>query len=133
MIALIGPRTTSSRQLEAAAAQIYPPGFFIGVFPATMQSPDNGTTHYLIINTSKAPPGRHWVGLYRTQGQEILFDSFGRAQGEGDLALLSQYEVTEEDAEQPISRHPDLQYCGAACLAFGLAALKYGMRGARKI
>jgi hypothetical protein len=41
--------------------------------------------------------------------------------------------VTEEDAEQPISTHPDLQYCGAACLAFGLTALKFGMQGARKI
>jgi hypothetical protein len=48
-------------------------------------------------------------------------------------AVLSQYDVTEEDAEQPISTHPDLQYCGAACLAFGLVALKSGMSGARKI
>jgi hypothetical protein len=56
-----------------------------------------------------------------------------REQGEGDLSLLSQYDVTEEDPEQPISTHPDLQYCGAACLAFGLTALKFGMQGARKI
>jgi hypothetical protein len=133
MIDLVGAQTTSSRQLQDAADKIYPPGFFRGVFPATMEPPDDGSTHYMILNTSNAPPGKHWVGLFRNNGEQVLFDSFGRAQGEGDLSLLSQYDVTEEDAEQPISTHPDLQYCGAACLAFGLVALKFGMRGARKI
>jgi hypothetical protein len=27
---------------------------------------------------------------------------------------------TEQDAEQPISTDPELQYCGQACLAFGI-------------
>eukprot|EP01047_Picozoa_sp_COSAG01_P083277 COSAG01_NODE_17347_length_1158_cov_2.317280_3_plen_93_part_01 len=93
MIALIGPQTTSSRQLQDAANKIYPPSFFRGVFPATMEPPDDGSTHYMILNTSNAPPGKHWVGLFRSNGEQVLFDSFGRAQGDGDLGLLSQYDV----------------------------------------
>jgi hypothetical protein len=42
MIDLVGPQTTSSRQLQDAADKIYPPGFFRGVFPATMEPPWQG-------------------------------------------------------------------------------------------
>jgi hypothetical protein len=39
----------------------------------------------MILNTSNAPPGKHWVGLFRSSGEQVLYDSFGRKQGEGDL------------------------------------------------
>ena len=79
------------------------------------------------------PPGQHWTGLYREGNEQILYDSFGRSKAVGDLHLLSRYEVTEEDAEQPISQHPELQYCGQACLAFGLVCQKSGMKVAKYI
>ena len=47
MIDLVGPQTTSSRQLQDAANKIYPPSFFRGVFPATMEPPDDGSTHFM--------------------------------------------------------------------------------------
>jgi hypothetical protein len=41
--------------------------------------------------------------------------------------------MTEPDAEQPISRDPELQFCGQACLAFGLVCKHGGMKAARFI
>jgi hypothetical protein len=35
----------------------------------------------MILNTSNAPPGKHWVGLFRSNGEQVLYDSFGRKQG----------------------------------------------------
>ena len=69
--------------------------------------------------------------MYREKGHQILYDSFGRSQGEGDLNLLSAYNVTEQDAEQPISTDPELQYCGQACIAFGIVCQRKGMKAAK--
>jgi len=45
--------------------------------------------------------------------------------------LLSAYNVTEPDAEQPISTDPELQYCGQACIAFGIVCQRKGMKAAK--
>jgi hypothetical protein len=80
------------------------PGFFRGVFAATQQPEIHG---FCIVNTMDRPPGQHWLGLYRESGQSVLYDSFGRAAGQGDLQHFEGFTMTEPDAEQPISR--DLQ------------------------
>ena len=129
----MGSQTTSASELRSVGEKLFKPGFFRGVFPANSEPAMDGTTHFLIINTMNRPPGQHWTGLYREGNKQILYDSFGRSKGEGDLHLLSRYEVTEEDAEQPISQHPELQYCGQACLAFGLVCQNSGMKAAKYI
>eukprot|EP01045_Picozoa_sp_COSAG04_P060795 COSAG04_NODE_30874_length_260_cov_0.639752_1_plen_41_part_10 len=41
----------------------------------------------------------------------MFFDSFGRAAGQGDLQHFPGFTMTEPDAEQPIARNPELQFC----------------------
>eukprot|EP01047_Picozoa_sp_COSAG01_P079897 COSAG01_NODE_15329_length_1348_cov_4.258607_2_plen_113_part_00 len=106
------------------------PGLFRGVFAANQQPTVDG---FCIVNTMDRPPGQHWLGLYHENGQSVLYDSFGRAAGQGDLQHFPEYSTTEPDAEQPISRDPDLQYCGQACLAFGMVCQQGGMAAARHI
>jgi len=116
---MMGSRITSASELKRVGNQLMP-HFFRGVFAAGTEPANDGSTHFVIVNTMDRPPGLHWCGLYREKGHQILYDSFGRSQGEGDLNLLSAYNVTEPDAEQPISTDPELQYCGQACIAFGI-------------
>ena len=113
---------------------MYPAGFFRGVHAAGQQPKQDGGTHYCILNTMEGPPGQHWIGLYREGGREIMYDSFGRT------ALDTEHEsfpagvpTTETDAEQPVSDAPDMQFCGQACLAFGVVCLQGGMAGAKFI
>ena len=125
----MGSRTTTTRDLEEMGYQLMP-GFFRGVYAATQQPEIDG---FCIVNTMDRPPGQHWLGLYRENGQSVLYDSFGRAAGQGDLQHFEGYTMTEPDAEQPISRDPELQFCGQACLAFGLVCKHGGMHAARFI
>jgi hypothetical protein len=129
VIELMGSRTTTTRELEEMGQQLMP-GFFRGVFAATQQPEMDG---FCIVNTMDRPPGQHWLGLYRESGQSVLYDSFGRAVGQGDLQHFEGFTMTEPDAEQPISRDPELQFCGQACLAFGLVCKHGGMKAARFI
>ena len=125
----MGSRTTTTRDLEEMGYQLMP-GFFRGVYAATQQPEIDG---FCIVNTMDRPPGQHWLGLYRENGQSVLFDSFGRSAGQGDLQHFPGYTMTEPDAEQPVSRDPELQYCGQACLAFGMVCQHGGMAAARHI
>ena len=125
----MGSRTTTTHELETVGYQLMP-GFFRGVFAATQQPDVDG---FCIVNTMDRPPGVHWLGLYRENGQSLLYDSFGRAAGQGDLQHFPGYTMTEPDAEQPISRDADLQFCGQACLAFGMVCQQGGMAAAQYI
>ena len=125
----MGSRTTTTRDLETMGYQLMP-DFFRGVFAATQQPEIDG---FVIVNTMDRPPGEHWLGLYRAHGESVLYDSFGRAAGEGSLEHFPEFATTESDAEQPVSRHPDLQFCGQACLAFGLVCKHAGMAAAKFI
>jgi hypothetical protein len=129
----MGSARTSTHDLDTVGRQLMPDGFYRGAFPATQQPANDGSTHFVIVNTMDRPPGQHWIGLYRENGRQILFDSFGREAGSGDLKLFPGLETTEPDAEQPISRHPQMQYCGQACLAFGMVCRQGGMRLARHV
>jgi hypothetical protein len=132
VIEMMGSRITSASELKRVGNQLMP-HFFRGVFAAGTEPANDGSTHFVIVNTMDRPPGLHWCGLYREKGHQILYDSFGRSQGEGDLNLLSAYNVTEPDAEQPISTDPELQYCGQACIAFGIVCQRKGMKAAKFI
>ena len=125
----MGSRTTTTRDLEEMGYQLMP-GFFRGVYAATQQPEIDG---FCIVNTMDRPPGQHWLGLYRENGKSVLYDSFGRAAGQGDLQHFEGFTMTEPDAEQPVSRDPELQFCGQACLAFGLVCKHGGMHAARFI
>ena len=125
----MGSRTTSTNELETVGRQLMPT-LFRGVYAATRQPSGDG---YYIVNTMDRPPGLHWVGLYIENGRSMLYDSFGRTAGTGDLHHFYGYTTTESDAEQPISKDPDLQYCGQACLAFGMVCKHGGMNAARFI
>ena len=126
----MGSRRTSTNELDTVGNALMPQ-FYRGAFPATQQPAPDGTTHALIVNTMDRPPGQHWVGLYREKGKQILFDSFGREAGRGDLRHFAGLETTEPDAEQPISKHPQMQFCGQACLAFCMVCKHGGMKLAR--
>jgi hypothetical protein len=128
----MGSRRTSTHELDTAGTELMP-AFYRGAFPATQQPPDDGSTHFVIVNTMDRPPGQHWVGLYRENGRQILFDSFGREAGRGDLRHFPGLQTTEPDAEQPISKHPQMQFCGQACLAFGMVCKQGGMELARYV
>jgi len=134
----MGSRTTNTNELEAMGSRLMP-GFWLGVFPATQQPDDaqglnNDSDGFCIVNTMNRAPGKHWLGLYRENGQSVLYDSFGRDDaGQGDLRHFPGFAMTEPDAEQPVSRDAALQYCGQACLAFGLVCQEGGMQAAKFI
>jgi hypothetical protein len=71
---LMGSRTTTTRELEEMGQQLMP-GFFRGVFAANQQPAIDG---FCIVNTMDRPPGQHWLGLYRENGQSVLYDSFNK-------------------------------------------------------
>jgi len=136
IIKKMGSRTTSTDELEKMGRRLFrmQPKFFVGVHAAKDPVPHYYGAHFFIRNVMDRPPGKHWVGVYRDNGVEILYDSFGRLPLPGnDLHHFVGMQTTETDAEQPISTHPDMQFCGQACLAFGLVAQKYGLRGAKAI
>eukprot|EP01047_Picozoa_sp_COSAG01_P117096 COSAG01_NODE_45766_length_406_cov_1.224756_1_plen_111_part_10 len=99
---MMGSRTTTTDELERMGYQLMP-GLFRGVYAANQQPTVDG---FCIVNTMDRPPGQHWLGLYHENGQSVLFDSFGRAAGQGDLQHFPEYSTTEPDAEQPISCEP---------------------------
>tara|TARA_Y100001937_G_C7125444_1_gene334687 strand:- start:2287 stop:2640 length:354 start_codon:yes stop_codon:yes gene_type:complete len=116
------------------ARKLFAPHFFRGVHPALTEVPDTGGAHYFIKNVMNRPPGLHWVGVYREGPDEVLFDSFGRQPtATNDLKHFVGMKTTETDAEQPVSDDDDMQYCGQACLAFGLVCQRFGMSGAQQI
>lgn len=130
----MGSQTTTTTQLENAGRALFSSRFFRGVHPAKVDVPDDGGAHFFIMNVMDRPPGLHWVGIYRENGEEILYDSFGRKPTKSnDLRHFVGMQTTEPDAEQPVSKAPDMQFCGQACLAFGRVCHKYGMRGAKAI
>ena len=64
-----------------------------------------------IINLDRAgQPGSHWIGLYRQDKKNYIYDSFGRT---GILDTLDGV-YTEDDAEQ----HVDELNCGSFSLAW---------------
>ena len=134
----MGSRTTSSNELEKQGRRLLP-GFFRGVYAAGQYPKRDGSTHYCIVNTMTGPPGQHWLGVYREGKREILYDSFGREtlQSESEEFPTARdgerMAMTESDPEQPISRAPEMQYCGQACLAFGVVCRDGGMRAAQFI
>ena len=116
---LMGSRTTSTNELELMGYQLMP-NFFRGVYAATQQPEIDG---FVIVNTMDRPPGQHWLGLFRENGQSVLFDSFGRAAGQGDLQHFEGFTTTEPDAEQPVSRNPELQFSPEAFLDIHLKSV----------
>ena len=133
IIQRMGSRTTSSNELKKLGSRMMP-GFFRGVYAAGKQPVRDGSTHFCIVNTMSGPPGQHWLGLYREGHRELLYDSFGRSSlNTEDESFPKDVPLTESDPEQPISRHPDMQYCGQACLAFGIVCQEGGMQAARYI
>lgn len=130
----MGGRTTSTSELERKASTLFRPRFFRGVHAAGEDVPDTGDAHCFIKNVMDRPPGLHWVCIYREDGDEVLYDSFGRTPtSDNDLHFFVGMRTTETDAEQPVSKAAEKQYCGQACLAFGLVCQQYGMSGARQI
>ena len=131
---MMGSSTTSTRDLEQVGQKLFEPSFFGGVHAGNSKERHGHGTKFWIENTMDRPPGQHWVGCYRENGNTIIFDSFGREPAStNDLRLFVGMQTTELDAEQPISTDPKMQYCGQACLSFGMVCHKFGMVGARKI
>ena len=131
---------TSTSELDNAGRQLL--GDFSRGAPAAGSEPaPDGTQHVVLINTMDRPPGEHWMCLYREpsdaypQGEQLLYDSFGRLPSTQWQPRLEGVETTERDAEQPetYENGAKTEYCGQACLAWACVAHGYGWNVARLV
>ena len=99
------------------------PGFWAGILGQVQ------------VQVPLASPGEHWLAEYREGDIRLLYDSFGRLPSVQWQPRLRGVETTEPDAEQP-PVDPDgskTEWCGQACLAFGLVCKAYGYKIARAV
>ena len=126
--------STSTHDLDRAGHALLG-SFFRGAFPSGSEPEPDGTRHIVIYNTMDRPPGEHWLAEYREGDIRLLYDSFGRLPSAQWQPRLRGIETTEPDAEQP-PVNPDgskTEWCGQACLAFGLVCKAYGYNIARAV
>jgi hypothetical protein len=133
-------RSTSTSELDRAGRQLLG-SFYRGAYAAGAEPLPDGTQHVVIINQSSAPPGSHWMCLYREPsdtsplGEQLLYDSFGRLPTTQWQPRLHDTETTETDAEQPhtYENGATTEYCGQACIAWACVAKGYGWNVARLV
>lgn len=112
----MGAQETSSDELETMGKACMG-NFFQGVYARGEEQPRNKKRDFIIVNTMSAPPGEHWVGIYREAGHpDLVYDSFGR----GTMKFAGR--PTDKDVEQKKSE----DWCGQGCIAFGLVAQMLG-------
>ena len=121
-------RTSLQELLEHGRALLG--SYLRGVYAMGDQPPHDGSTHAIIVNTTRAP-GEHWLCIARTPTEELLYDSYGRQPGATFVPQLEGLETSEPDPEQPLDAA--VQWCGQACLAFALVARDHGLDTARRI
>ena len=100
------PAVTTNIQLEEIGEKLF--GLkFNGVVPIDHYTGEQG---YWIVNTDTSDKaGEHWFGvIIDKNGNELVYDSFGRKIGGSDITY------TESDAEQEMTE----ENCGARTLAF---------------
>ena len=76
-----------------------------------------------------------WLAEYREGDVRLLYDSFGHLPSAQWQPRLQGVETTDPDPEQP-PVNPDgskTEWCGQACLAFGLVCKAYGYNIARAV
>ena len=133
-------RRTSTSELDKAGTRLLG-SFYRGAHAAGAEPPPDGTQHVVIVNESSAPPGTHWMCLYREPsathplGEQLLYDSFARLPSTQWQPRLQGTETTERDAEQAptYDSGAKTEYCGQACLAWACVAKGYGWNVARLV
>lgn len=120
-ITQIIPHTTANKELQELG-KAFLGKKFKGVFSSDTVPKKPG---YYIVNLDPAgKPGSHWVGLFRRQSGDIVYDSFGRK----DL-LPFKAKYTERDPEQlKVSTN-----CGARSLAWLILVDKWGLKAGMEI
>ena len=115
----MGDSETSQKELNKMGKALMGK-FFQGCYARGKEpAVDRKHRHVVIMNTQSGPPGEHWVAIYREPGHEdLVYDSFGR----GSMGFKGR--PTDDDAEQ----HKSENWCGQACLAFGLTARLLGQK-----
>jgi len=116
--------TTTTTGLQQQGDMLFPPGFFLGVYPADERPPQPRGRAFYVQNTHAAhQPGEHWFGVACEPGHPpLLFDSFGRHPGRKFMPKLAHMEGTDPDVNQLASE----DNCGQLTLAFGKVFQLYG-------
>ena len=133
-------RSTSTSELDRAGRQLLG-SFYRGAYAAGAEPLPDGTQHVVIVNESSAPPGTHWLCLYREPsdthplGEQLLYDSFARLPSTQWQPRLQGTETTERDAEQAPTYDGGAatEYCGPACIAWVWVVKGYGWNVARLV
>lgn len=114
---VLGDETTYSTDLNKLCKKLFK-NKFVGVFPCD-KIPKLKKGQYAILNLDKSnQKGSHWVSIYKKPRKTIIYDSFGRDNGEiiPSLSKSGNGKIidTDKDVEQSILE----TNCGARCVAW---------------
>jgi hypothetical protein len=107
---------------------------WIGCFPQDKVVLKNG---YQILNVDKSTQnGSHWIGLYKTNNNIYIYDSFGRPTPQL-LKLLTKkikgYHLKYKDSDLDAEQRGDSEVCGQLSLSWLMCVRDLGVRKAMLI
>jgi len=129
----LGGKETDSVQLDRAGTTLFG-SRFVGVFPSD-KIPRMRNGSYAILNLdASGSPGTHWVGVSKSGGKTLVYDSFGRSSAKIIPSIMNmrggkgKVIDTEYDAEQKGGED-----CGQRVLAWLCTAHVLGQEAARHV
>jgi len=124
-VAALGGQTTMGPELAAYAGAVLR-GRFSGVVAAD-EVPDYGDGAWVVNVDVRGKPGRHWTALWRQDGQDYFWDSFGRR---AERLFSADWARTAVNAAPDAEQLEDQSICGQASIAWLQTAAKLGVREA---